>query len=285
MNFKGLFIFILSFLFLGLFFPSPSKAFNLEESLMSENSIIVKVQEGLEYLFAFKVENKIQVLDKHADKRLVMAQEQAENGSNERVQNLMQSYEQIKEKQNNLLGQVDSGEVLGTVKERTIEQQRTMEEIKTKIDDNTKQEVVRVQEQVVNQIAKHVIDANGTEGTTEFLNNVAHVWAPGTGPGGGEAGVVYAGGGKLIYAEGTGPGAGGVIIEGGEMKFATGASMDSPGADVKNIEVKTGGTVNEPVPVPNGPNYAPGTTGDSPNNTIDQGDVNTVDSDTDIIDP
>ncbi len=68
-----------------------------------------------------------------------------------------------------------------------------------------------------------MVDVNGAEGATEFLNEVVHVWAPGTGPGGGDVGVVYAGGGKIIYAEGTGPGGGGgVVIEGGELKFATG---------------------------------------------------------------
>jgi hypothetical protein len=182
-----------------------------------------------------------------------------ENGKQE-VQNLLQNYLQIKEKQNNLLKKIDNGKVLGIVAQQTIEQQKTMEVIKTKIDEGVKQNVIQAQEQVVNQVAKQVVDVNGAEGATEFLNEVARVWAPGTGPSegeqghvwapgtgpGGEAGVVYAGGGKLVYAEGTGPGGeGGVVIEGGEMKFATGTSMDAPGADVKTIEVKTGGGEND----------------------------------------
>ena len=197
---------LLLFLFsLSLFAPRTSRAIDLREILTSENSVIVKIQENIEYFFTFKVENKIQVLEKHAEKRLIMAQGYVEEKNNEKVQNLLQNYLQIKERQNNLLGKTGKDEALETVTERTIEQQKTMEEIKSKIEGATKQNIIQVQEQVVNQIAKHVVEVNGPEGTTKFLNEVAHVWAPGTGPGKGEAGVVYAGGGKLIYASGTGP--------------------------------------------------------------------------------
>lgn len=156
MNFKRVLFFTLLLLSLSLFIPKSSKAINLQKTLTSENSIFVKIQEGLEYFFAFKVENKVQVLEKHAEKRLVLAQENAESGNNERVQKLMQNYLQIKERQNNLLGKVDS-QVLGAVSERTIQQQKTMEELKTKISEQAKQEVIKVQEQVVNQVADAIL--------------------------------------------------------------------------------------------------------------------------------
>lgn len=242
MSIKRLLTIALLFFFVGLFVPKTSKAVDFKEILTSENSIFVKIQEEVEYFFSFKVENKVQVLEKHAEKRLVMAKGYSEEGNEEKVQNTVQNYQQIKERQNNLLGKISDGQVLGIVTERTVEQQKTMEEIKTRVNEGTKQKVIQVQEQVVNQVAKWVVDVNGPEGTTEFLNNVAHVWAPGTGPGGGDVGHVYAGGGKHVYATGTGPGGpGGVVIEGGEMKFATGTSMDAPGADVKTVEIKTGG--------------------------------------------
>lgn len=256
-----------------MFFPKPTYAVSLPEALTSDNSIVVKIQEGVEYFFAFKFENKIQVLEKHAEKRLVMAGFQAENGNNERVRNLVQNYLQIKERQNNLLGKKTDGEVLGAVEERTIEQQKTMEELKTKIDSDTKDTVMDVQEKVVNQVAQRVIEVNGPIGQTEFFNKVEHVWAPGTGPGG-KAGVTIEGG-TTQYAPGTSSGGtSGVVVEGGTIQFAPGTSAGGPsGSDIKNVEVKTGGTVNEAVPVPNGPNYAPGTTGGSPGNTIDSGGV------------
>jgi hypothetical protein len=231
MSIRRLLVLVLFLLFVGLFVPKTSSAIDLKETLTSEDSIFVKIQEGIEYVFSFKVENKVQVLEKHADKRLVMAQEYAEEGNNERVQNLMQNYLQIKDRQNDLLEKTDDNDVLGEVEKRTIEQQKTMEAIKNIIiDDGGKQGVIDVQEQVVNQVAERVVVQNGTEGQTEFLNEVLHVWAPGTGPGG-EAGVVYAGGGKLIFAPGTGSGGGtsGVVIEGGQMMFAPGTSAGGSG--------------------------------------------------------
>lgn len=273
MNIKKALIFLLFLFTIVLVAPKTSKAFDLPEVFISENSVVTKIYEGMEYIFAFKLENKVSVLEKHAEKRLVAAQEYAQEGNNERVQNMVESYQQIKEKQYNLLEKVNDGEVLGTVTERTVEQQKMMEEIKIKVNEDTKQNVIQIQEQVVNQVAKHVIEVNGTEGATEFLNEVVHVWAPGTEPpagsNGGEAGVVYSGGGKLIYAEGTGPGEGGIVIEGGKLKFATGASMDSPGADIKNVEIITGGTINEPVPVGGDMNITTDTNLNGPVNTID----------------
>jgi len=225
-EFSKLFKFLTFFaLVVALLSPRPAYAASttiFSSIFSSPDSIVVKIQEAVEYFFTFKVENKVTVLDKHAEKRLVAAQDYAEEENNERVQNMIQNYQQIKERQDNLLGKINDGQVLGTVAERTVEQQKTMEVIKTMIDEDVKQEVIQVQEQVVNQVAKHVVVVNGPEGATSFLNEVAHVWAPGTGPGG-EAGVVYEGGGKLMYAPGTGPGGpGGVVIEGGEMKFAPG---------------------------------------------------------------
>lgn len=280
MKLSGVFgLSILFTLVIGLFSPRPIYAATTG-IFSSPDSIVVKVQETIEYFFAFKVENKVAVLEKHAEKRLVAAQGYTEEGNNEKVQNMIQNYQQIKERQNNLLGKINDGEVLGVIAERTIEQQKVMEKIKTRIDEGTKQEVIQVQEQVVNQVAKQVVNINGAEEATEFVNEVVHVWAPGTGPGGGEAGVVYEGGGKWTYAPGTGPGGpGGVVIEGGEMKFATGTSMDAPGADIKNVEVKTGGVEENTVGGGSEGGLAPGTTqGGTGGNIIDPGGVDPGDS-------
>jgi hypothetical protein len=270
MSFKRLLLLVMFFFSVSLFIPNISKAASLQESLTSENSIFVKIQEGVQYFFAFGVGKKIGVLEKQAEKRLAMAQGYAEKGNGERVQNLMQSYLQIKERQNSLLDKNDNNDVLSQVEDRTIEQQKTMEEIKNIIiDDMGKQGVIDVQEQVVNQVAQRIVVQNGTEGQTEFLNEVLHVWAPGTGPGG-EAGTVYAGGGKLIYAPGTGPGGGeaGVVIVGGQMMFAPGTSAGGSGG----TNVVEGGGINV---VEGGGSSGGGTT----TNTVDGGGQN-VDSGT-----
>ncbi len=212
---KRLFLifFLLSISFLGQFVVKTALAAEVKPS---SDSFLTKIQEKVEYFFAFRVEKKVQVLEKHAEKRLTLAQSCAEEGEDEEVSGLLQNYLQIKEKQNNLLGKTGNGDVLGAVEGRTVEQQKTMEEIKTKVEGEVKQQVVEVQEQVVNQVAQRIIEVNGSEGVTEFFQKVEHVWAAGTGPGG-EAGVV---------------------IEGGTMQFAPGTSAGGNSqSDIQNVVV------------------------------------------------
>lgn len=180
------------------------------------------VREKIQYFFAFSADKKIEVLEKQAETRLDLAQDYADIGNHSKVQDSLQDYLQAKEKQDNFLDKVVDDHVLGVVQERTIEQQKTIEDIKTKVDQDTKQNIIQVQEQVVNQVAQRVVEVNGKEGQTEFFNKVEHVWAPGTGPGGGEAGVVYEGGAKIMFAPGT----------------SAGGSGDAK-ADIKTVEIKT----------------------------------------------
>ena len=229
---------VLFFFSISLFIPGTTKAVDLRETFTSEDSIVVKIQEGLQYFFAFSLDKKVEVLEKQAERRLIRAKDYAEEGNNEKVQNLLQNYLQIKERQNNLLGKTDDGDVLGMVEERTIEQQKTMEEIKNKIDDNGKQGVIDVQEAVVNQVAERIIVVNGTEGQTEFFNKVEHVWAPGTGPGG-EAGTTFAPG---TSGTGSGGGEAGVVVEGGTIQFAPGTSGGGSAVnDIQNVVIEGGG--------------------------------------------
>lgn len=249
MSIKKILLLVLFFFFLSFFVPKTSKAVDLREVFTSEDSFVVKIQEGIQYFFAFKVEKKVEVLDRQAEKRLTMAQGYAQEGNDEKVQSLLQDYLKIKERQNVLLGKTDDGEVLGAVEERTIEQQKTMEEIKTLINEDGKQNVVQVQEQVVNQVAERIIEVNGAEGQTEFFQKIEHVWAPGTGPGG-EAGVV---------------------IEGGTMQFAPGTSAGgSSGADIKNVVIEGGGGSGGGTTVVEGNNQgiAPGTSSGGGGTTV-----------------
>jgi len=241
---------LLVLLFVGLIVPKASLAFDLREVFTSGDSIVVRVRERIEYFFAFRVENKVEVLEKQAERRLETAQNSVENGNNSKVLNLLQNYLQIKGRQDDLLDDVDEG-IIGGVKEKTLGQQIIMEGIKGKVDGEMKQGVMRIQEQVVNQVAQRVIEVNGKEGQTEFLNNVGHVWAPGTGPGGeggttfapgtsagGNGGVVIVGG-SIQFAPGTSVGESGVKYDGGAgQQFAPGTSGGgNSGSDIKNVEV------------------------------------------------
>lgn len=216
---KKVLLLVLFFLLINFFIPKVSFAANTPKI-----SFFTIIGERIEYIFAFKAEKKIEVLEKHAEKRLEVAQDLAKEGDGEGVKNQIQDYNDTKEKQDGLLAKIDNPSgMLGKVEERTIDQQKTMEEIKTNVvDQNVKNEIIQVQENVVNQVAKNIVEVNGKEGQTEFFQKVEQVWAPGTGPGG-TAGVVYEGGSKIMFAPGT--------------------SGGSPNAtqDIKTVEVKTGG--------------------------------------------
>lgn len=253
MNIKKTLLLVLLFFFIILLNPAISKAVDSPKTKVSNDSLVTRIMERIEYFFAFRFEKKVEVLEKQAEIRLDKAQDFATDGNKEKVQNQLQGYFDKKEEQNNLLGKTDGEVVLKNVEERTIEQQKTMENIKTIVDDGMKQEIIQVQEQVVNQVAQRVIDVNGKEGQTEFFNKVEHVWAPGTGPGGetgtnfapgtsgtGNGGVVVKGG-LIQFAPGTSAGGeSGVKYEGGAgQQFAPGTSSGgNAGADIKTVEVK-----------------------------------------------
>ena len=233
-----------------LFIPKQIRAVGLNDVVDAGSGLLVRVQETFEYMFAIGVEKKIEVLDKQADRRLERAQMYAQDGDGERVENMISNYGQIKERQGELVGKIDDSQTMNQIAEKVVEQQQTMEEIKNRVvDPGTKEQMIQVQEQVVNQVAKNIVEVNGPVGATEFVNEVAHVWAPGTGPGG-EAGIVYEGSGKLIYAPGTGAGGqGGVVIEGGEMKFAPGTEPGAGNVDVQNVVIEGGGGQGQQVEV------------------------------------
>lgn len=244
-NKKVLLLALFFFLFC-LFLPKLSQAEGESTTPPAKISIFTKIQEGIEYFFALRAENKIAVLEKHAEKRLNMVETSLQKGKTEEIPGLMQTYLEKKEKQDNLFEKFDTsqevlGKTLDMVEERTIDQQKTMEEIKTQVDNNVKNEIIQVQEQVVNQVAKNIVEFNGKIGQNEFFEKVEHVWAPGTAPGAGgvsgEAGVVYEGGAKIMFAPGTSAGSPNATqdIKGVEIKGNPGGGS----LDIKNVEVKS----------------------------------------------
>jgi len=254
MNIKKILLLTLLFFSISFFTPIASVAVDSPKAKVSNDSLMTSIMEKIEYFFTFGADKKVAVLEKQAENRLDKARDFADDGNIEKFQNQLQNYLGKKEEQHNLLGKTDGKGVLKEVEERTIEQQKTMEDIKTIVDDGMKQEIIQVQEQVVNQVAQRVVDVNGKEGQTEFFNNVEHVWAPGTGPGG-EAGTSFAPGTS-------GTGTGGVVVKGGLIQFAPGTSAGgesgvkyeggagqqfapgssggggNAGSDIKSVEVK-----------------------------------------------
>ncbi|MFA6992942.1 MAG: hypothetical protein WC269_06795, partial [Candidatus Gracilibacteria bacterium] len=116
-------------------------------------------------------------------------------------------------KQNNLLPKADN-DTLKQVKEKTIEQQKTLVKIGNTTP-STKDTVKTVNEKVVNDIKETVTLKEGTTAGEAFDKKALIEYAPGTGPSKGpvtnDVGIlVIEGGGSK-----SGDGEGGVVIEGG----------------------------------------------------------------------
>lgn len=213
------------FLLISLVTPVISHAAETEP-VATQPSFFSRIQESIAYFFTFGTEQKIEKLDTLAEKRLNLAQDMTEQDTDANIQEPLQNYLELKDKQNNLLKKIDNNQVLNQVQERTIAQQQVMEQLKNRIDVNGKEGVMQVQEQVVNQVAERIIEKNGTEGTTEFFQKVEHVWAPGTAPKAGESANGNAG----------------VVIEGGTMQFAPGTEgTGTAGPDIQTTVIKSDG--------------------------------------------
>src|SRR3990170_5234543 len=137
---KGLKYLIILLIFTILTFISPQQAHAspLGDVFSSPDSIIVKIQERIEYFFAFKREQKVLVLDKQAERRLTRAENLVKTGDANKTLSLIKNYETLKEKQGDLI-KIAPTTVLAEVKERTIKQQARIEDIKKDMSDETKE--------------------------------------------------------------------------------------------------------------------------------------------------
>ena len=124
--------------FVILVFPQRAVAASQNNPFSPPSFFTIQAQEAVEYFFAFKIENKVAVLEKQAEKRLVSAQEYALQGNDKKTQNSLQNYLKIKERQTQLLGKLDDENDLKTVTDSTIEQQKVLETIKTKTNSDPK---------------------------------------------------------------------------------------------------------------------------------------------------
>ena len=206
--------------------PNPSYAAGLKDSIVSSDSMIVRIIEGIEYIFTFGTENKIEVLEKHAERKLDLAKEYATESNEDKAQEMLQRYERIKNRLGKIVDKDVTEDVLGKMEERIIIQQKTIEEIKGLVGTNVKNEIVTMQENFVNDAAQWIVEVGGAEGKTEFFEKVETVWAPGTEPGKGVSGTS------------------GVVVEGGEMKFAPGTEgTGSSAPDIQNVVIKNSNSV------------------------------------------
>lgn len=80
----------------------------------------------------------------------------------------------IEERQNSLLGKINSGKVLWVVAKRTIAQQKPIEEIKNIVDPVIKEIIIQTKEKVVNKVAQKIA-INGARKQAEFCQEMEQV--------------------------------------------------------------------------------------------------------------
>lgn len=166
-----LFIPILT-LILTLVFPSKAYAMTVGEIFTSPESILVRVQERIEYALTFNIDRKILVLEKHAKRRLDYAGKRAKEGDDTQTAVLVKSYEGTKKKENLLLKDAPVS-VMELFKERVTEEQKTIEEIKDDVGDEVKNSIENTQKTIISDAIETVKTKEGEGKATEFAAKIA----------------------------------------------------------------------------------------------------------------
>lgn len=162
--------------------PKPALAATLNDIFTSPDSLIVKVQERIEYFFAFRTEQKVTVLEKQAERRLARAENLAKTKDNNQVLSLIKSYKTLKEKQGNLIESAPTTNLAG-IKEQTIKQQARIEDMKEDMPDDEKEIIEESQRTVIKTMMDNIDDSGTKEDkdeATEFAEEVKNVLDPET---------------------------------------------------------------------------------------------------------
>lgn len=185
----------------------------------SPDSLIVRVQERIEYFFAFNTKQKIIILEKQAERRLTRAENLVKTKDDDKVLSLIKSYETLKEKQSNLIEGAPTT-VLTEAKERTVKQQARIEDIKKGMPGEAKEIIENSQRTVIKTMMDSSKAEEGEDEATEFAEEIKNVLDQGT----------------RIFAPGT------LEVAPGSPDVAPGAPEVAPGAQ----DIKLGNTNDAP---------------------------------------
>lgn len=216
-----------SFLF-GVVFATDS----VEPITLPTSSVFtwVKVKEWVKInLFTFKGTSKAGIYNGYSDRRISEMEYALEQDDEISIDRSLERFETQKQKALEYAKNAKDKGVMQRIRERTLEQQRTMTKLQLQLSNNgdLQQNVVRVQKQIAIDTKGSVEIVEGTEAAVKVETQTWVVWrdpnadvngnlpkientaeleyAPGTIPGG-TGGRVYEGGGKQIWAPGTSAG-------------------------------------------------------------------------------
>lgn len=158
----------------------------MDDIFSSPDSFIVKIQERIEYFFAFNTKQKVAVLEKQAERRLTRAESLIKTKDVNQALPLIKSYQTLKEKQGNLIESTPTTD-LKEVKEQTVKEQARIEAMKEGMQDDAKDIIEESQKTVIKTTIDNIKVGEGEDKVTEFAEEVkdvldpgSHIFAPGT---------------------------------------------------------------------------------------------------------
>ena len=220
------------FLLISTVTVRSASALSFNDIIVKPQSLIIRVTEKLEYVFAFTSVGKVQVLEKQAERRLTEAKNSAQAGDIVEIESAVKAYENLKNQQAPILDEVDQ-DVIDEVKTKTINQQESLLDV-VDFSPGSAGAVATTNKNVVETVKKTIEYKEGTMAGEAFEDRATIMYAPGTGPGGEGGGVKIEGGELHTWAPGTSEGGeGGVTYEGGAMHvWAPGTSEGGSGGNV-----------------------------------------------------
>jgi len=200
------YIFIISLA--SIFFTQQAFALTFDQVRETTTTSFTQFVETIELAFTFREEKKVQVMAKHAERRIDWAEESFDSGDTQKGQDYLDDYVQTKNKISAKLDQVDE-EMVVDFQEKTIDENKMIEEFKDNLSGTNRIDIENTQTQVLEKTWEVVGEIQG-EGAAE--NFVERIYAPGTGSGGENKVIIE--GGEFKFAPGTGPGGESQVIEG-----------------------------------------------------------------------
>jgi hypothetical protein len=234
---------VLSVLFLWV---TPTLAADTASTTLPTSNVYtwVKVKEFVRLnVITFKKASKIKVLESFSATRIAELQAAVTRSDNEAIDPALTRYSNQKTKALQLAQKLSDEALLNQVRERTLEQQRTMTELQVALEGqgDVQQNIVRTQKEVADQVINTVRVVVGEAGANEVVESTKEVWyAPGTSGVAPPAGWTYEGGAKNTYAPGTSAGGtGGTVIEGGSQ-YAPGTTSGGTSSNTTSNTVIEG---------------------------------------------
>ncbi|MCX6809995.1 MAG: hypothetical protein NTZ65_04620 [Candidatus Berkelbacteria bacterium] len=231
-------------------FISASSAF----AASGPNQLPTKITYAQEWLnlniFTFETTSKIETLDRYAAERVSNIETVYTAKNFDQIGEYASKYADLKSKEFSLIDNKKvTGNLLETVKTTTIEEQKKLSVVRDGLQDNNlKQSITKVQEDIVNKSKNVITNVENKDSASKFVDGVVTVWED---PQGTKGEATYANGTTAgeathTYAAGTTAGGiNGVVVDGGQAKVVEGSNGEvkiiyAPGTGANSVTQDNG---------------------------------------------